>query len=155
PVRPYLARTEVIPRLGVPVLSNRTDRCPECGLTLPAAEVAAHLIARHTYVDVFGILLPLTAAVASLWDRVFARGDVQANKRLCQLLKPAAGHATDPPPYIAALEAELARRGETLFASRYQELPRLVHCLRQSDAARPYFRHLLQSGNARVREVGR
>jgi hypothetical protein len=154
PIRPYLARTEVIPRVGA-VLTNRTDRCPECGLTMPAAEVPAHLIARHTYVDVFGILLPLPAALASLWDRVFARGDVHANKRLCQILKPAPGQATDPPPYVAALEAELVRRGETLFASRYQELPRLINCLCQSDAARPYFRHLLQSGNARVREVGR
>jgi hypothetical protein len=152
--RPYIARTEVLPRAGARLPPDRTDHCPECGETFPAAGVPGHLIARHGYVDVFGILLPQPAAVAALWDRVFARGDVHANKRLCQILKPADPRG-DPPPYIAGLEAELIRRGEGLANSHHRDLPRLVRCLRHSDAARPYFRHLLQSADARVREVGR
>src|SRR5262249_37375191 len=57
--------------------------------------------------------------------------------------------------YVAALEAQLHLRGEALLADRWQKLPRLVECLRASAIARPHFRHLVGSGDARAREIGR
>jgi uncharacterized C2H2 Zn-finger protein len=129
--------------------------CPECGLGFPERERSRHLIAVHGYVETGGTLLPLPAALAALWERVFRRGDVAAHDRLFEILSAVPHRPGEPPPYAAALEAELRRRADTLFASRWQELPRLVRCLRQNEAARSTFRHLLQSTDLRVRETGR
>jgi hypothetical protein len=106
-------------------------------------------------VDVFGIPLPFDAAMAALWDRVFTRGDALAHQRIYEILKPRVNRDSATPPYVAALEEELTRRAEILFAARWQEIPRVVACLRQCDAARPLFWHLLESADPRLHEIGR
>src|SRR5262249_8569675 len=75
-----------------------------------------------------------------------------AQERMCAILLAGAGAA---PEYGPALEGELRRRADALFANRQQEVPRLVRCLRQTVAARPHFSFALGSADARVREIGR
>lgn len=131
----------------------KTASCPECGAAVPQRDLAAHLQAVHDYLEVDGAMLPRAVALAQLWDSVFAEGDRAAHQRLCQMLLPAASGS--PPPYIASLTAELARRGDGLLASRWQELPRLTQCLRSEAAAVPFFAPLMRSADPRVREIGR
>ena len=68
------------------VAAATTFACPECGKVLPERDAAAHLQQVHGYLDVGGAVLPRTAAVAQLWERVFTDGEHSADDRLCQLL---------------------------------------------------------------------
>jgi hypothetical protein len=142
---------DVIRATVIALEGERPTNCPVCGLELAGRDRAGHLAQVHDYVDVFGTLLPRPAALARLWDRVFSAADAPAHDRLAEVLL----GGKSGPAYAAALEAELARRADGLFAARFQEVPRLVRCLRQSAAARPHFPRLLRSADSRVREVGR
>lgn len=130
----------------VPVL------CPACGLPLAESDRAVHLVAVHGYVEIAGITLPRPTALSQLWDRVFAHQDARAHARLCELLIP--DSADEPSPYAAALEAEIAQRAGNLLARRHRELSGLIGCLRENEAARPFFWRLLQSADPQVRELG-
>jgi hypothetical protein len=148
---------------------DRPSACPECGLIFRSHERVGHLVEAHGYVDCLGSLLPRPEALARLWDQTFSQADRAAHGRLCELLagtSPAPrlsgptgpkGEASEPerPAYVAALEAQLHLRADGLLAARWQQLPRLVECLRASPAARPHFRHLLTSADNRVRDIGR
>jgi hypothetical protein len=125
-------------------LADRPARCPECAAALPARDLPAHLVGVHGYVEVGDTALPREAALGQLWDRVFSHGDRAANERLLQLL---------PGGYAAALEAQLRRRAGAILAARWQELPRLTHCLRATAAALPLVGRALLSEDARVREI--
>jgi hypothetical protein len=135
---------------------DRPTVCPECGLHLPIGDRPEHLTSAHGYVDVFGSLLPRPEGLARLWNRTFTQADRPAHERICQLLGAAGRSSTgDRPAYVAALEAELKRRGDELLSARLQHLPRLVECLRSAPAARAWFPHLIASADPRVREIGR
>jgi hypothetical protein len=127
--------------------------CPECSHVFPQREAAGHLQLVHGYLDVGGAVLPRAGALAQLWDRVFTEGDSNAHDRLCQLLT--TPESDGPHPYIGALAAELERRADRLVAARWQELPRLTHCLRSNQQVVPLFARLLRAANRRVRDVGR
>src|SRR5437764_4929811 len=128
--------------------------CPECGVQMPGRQRPQHLVEAHGYVEVTGLLLSRPEALAHLWDRVFLAGDAEAHDRVAKLLAEETVEGAEA-AYRTALETELLRRADTLFAARWQELPRLVRCLRQSATAWPHFRGLLRAGDPRVREVGR
>src|SRR5947209_2130122 len=128
--------------------------CPECGVQMPGRQRPDHLVSAHGYVQLSNLLISRPEALAYLWDRVFLAGDAEAHDRVVKLLAEDTVEGGES-AYRTALESELVRRADTLFAARWQELPRLVRCLRQSAAARPQFRGLLRAGDARVREVGR
>jgi hypothetical protein len=150
---------EVIGATAAALEKERPVVCPVCGGNLQHRDRSVHLIAAHGYVDVFGTLLPRPDALARLWSRTFGQGDGAAHDRLCELLlegpAPTAAGAGPRTPYVASLEEELLRRADSLFAARWQEMPRLVQCLRQNPKARPYFRQLLFAADPRVREAGR
>jgi hypothetical protein len=129
--------------------------CPECGQDLCDLNLSEHLIRSHGYVDLDGILMPLEAARTCLWDRVFTTGDQQAHDRLCQILAAGPALQTDRPPYFFSLEMELLRRADELLSNKRAGFQRLVRCLRQSEAARPYFWQLLMSPDARLRQLAR
>src|SRR5262249_37618813 len=114
----------------------------------------AHLASVHGYVDVFGELLPPPAAMDRLWDRVFLAGDTLAHDRLTTLLSAAPG-ARGGPGYAGALEKQLEKRSDRLFAARWLEIPRMVRCLRQNPSAKEHFPKLLLATSLRVREVVR
>jgi hypothetical protein len=128
--------------------------CPECGVQVPVAERDAHVANEHGYVEVAGQWLPRGDGLAQLWEQVFRAADTKAHERLTELLA-SEGAEEGESPYRAALETELCRRADTIFAARWQEVPRLVQCLRRNPEARPHFRGLLRAGDARVRELGR
>src|SRR5436305_681308 len=129
---------------------ERNAVCPECGALL--RDRREHLTTSHGYLEAGELLLPRDEALRRLWNKVFSLGDLAAHERLTTLL--GEGVAGEP-AYREALESELVRRADALFAERWQELPRLVHCLRQNKAARPAFRDLIRSRDPRVREMGR
>jgi hypothetical protein len=128
--------------------------CPECGRRLSERDQPGHLVSRHGYIDLAGIVMPPAAARTCLWDRVFTTGDIQAHDSLCRLL------AAEGTAYGSALEAELLRRADALFSAallafQRPEIIRLVRCLRQSEAARSHFGQLLSSADKRIRDFGR
>ncbi len=128
--------------------------CPACGVEVVDRDVTRHLINVHGYLEVAGALLPRAEALAGLWERVFTAADQGAHERLCELLPVGEGTGA-PSAYVAALEAELRRRGQDLLNDRARKLPRLVGCLRSNRAARAAFPTLLRSPEGHVREVGR
>jgi hypothetical protein len=121
---------------------------------LPESAQPQHLIHDHDYIDLAGIVMPPTAGMTCLWDRVFATGDSEAHNRLYQRLASGQVSRTERALYVVALEAELFRRADLLLTRR-SELVRLVRCLRQNEAARAHFWQLLPSTDRRVREVAR
>src|SRR5947209_16236354 len=127
--------------------------CPECGVQMPGRQRPEHLVQAHGYLQVSNLLISRPEALAYLWDRVFIVGDTEAHDRVAKLLAEDTLEGGES-AYRSALETELLRRADALFAARWQELPRLVRCLRQSAVARPQFRGLLRASDARVREVG-
>ena len=70
---------------------DRSAPCPACARELRERDQPEHLITAHGYVDLAGIVMPPSAALTCLWDRVFTTGDSQAHDRLYHLL--AAGPA--------------------------------------------------------------
>jgi hypothetical protein len=128
--------------------------CPECGAQVPVADRDAHVANVHGYVEVAGQWLPHADALAQLWEQVFRAADSKAHQRLTELL---AGEFSEEgeSPYRAALEMELSRRADAIFAARWLEVPRLVQCLRRNPEARPHFRGLLRASDPRVRDLGR
>jgi hypothetical protein len=116
---------------------------------------ANHLSRDHGYLSFAGLLLPRSAAVSCLWERVFTTGDPDAHRELLGLLD-AAGQGPDgETPYVHALEAELRRRADDSLLGRRRALARFVRHLRDTADARPHFRALLTSANARVRALAR
>lgn len=148
----WLAPTEELPQVDE---DEPTWTCPDCNHSFAERERTHHLLTRHGYQNVFGVLLPLPAALAALWERVFAHADEDAHTRLCQIL------ATLPSPdptrtsYAVALERELTARVQSVFGSQGQELPRLLRLLRRSPEARSQALHLVRSAHANVRKLGR
>src|SRR5438045_3355693 len=86
---------------------------------VPADRGNAHLEAAN-------MLLPRAQALSWLWERAF-RGDDQAHERVHTVLTQEGGG----PGYTSALESELSRCAEALFAARWQEVPRVVQNLRR------------------------
>ncbi len=116
---------------------------------MPGRDRPEHLQREHGYVEAANMLLPRSQALTWLWDRTF-RGDDKAHERLHTLLQEEGGG----PAYTAALETELSRRADALFAARWQEVPRVVQNLRRYAPAQAHFRGLLRSKERRVREIG-
>ncbi len=130
--------------------------CPECGWLLPSADQRAHLLAVHQYVDVEGRALARPIALAALWDRVFTAADPRAHDHLCAiLLPPGVEQPSAAVPYLDALEAEILRRADLLFSSDPEPLARLVGCLSQNRAMRPFFGQFLLADDPHVRALGR
>ncbi len=161
---------DVIVATVAAVERDRPVVCPECGHHVAGRDQRIHLVAAHGYLDVSGTLLPRAAALARLWEQTFAQADVPAHHRLCELLGVDATTGGETAskadakkrsflmrasPYLAALEAELSRRAVNLLAARWQQVPRLVQCLRENVWARPFFRELLRSMDPLVREIAR
>src|SRR5262245_11423012 len=109
--------------------------CPECGQLVPGRDRPEHLQRDHGYLEATNMLLARSQALAWLWERTF-RGDDEAHERIHTLLV----HEGGGPAYTSALEGELTRRAEGLFAARWQEVPRVVQNLRRYALAEPHFR---------------
>jgi hypothetical protein len=134
---------------------RQTVSCPECGELIPEPNEPEHLITTHGYLALSGALMPRTAALNCLWDRVFATGDTQAHERLCSLLQGSRDLNTGQVPYVAALEAELLKRLSTPLAKQRRALERLLQNLRKAGRARAYFWALPGASDSRLRQLGR
>jgi hypothetical protein len=150
---------EVVRETIAALEEDRPTVCAECGLVLRAGERSAHLSKAHGYVDCLGTLLPRPEALARLWERTFGQADHAAHDRLCELLAESTlrgeqGEAALP-DYVTSLEEQLRLRAEGLLTARWQELPRVIACLRSNAAARRGFPQLLNSSDSPVREMGR
>jgi hypothetical protein len=133
--------------------AGRLVACPECTRLFTQRDLHAHQMEAHGYIEVAGSVLPRAVALNQLWDRLFGAGDREAHNRLVELLAASDPKADGSPPYVRALEAQLRRRGDQILAARWQELPRLVRCLRSSTQALPLLTQLLHSPHQFVQEV--
>src|SRR5206468_2043586 len=77
---------------------ERPSTCPECKIELASRDRFAHLVTRHGYLDVDGVLLPRPAALGRLWERVLTGSDTLAHARLLQVY----GESTVANAYVAA-----------------------------------------------------
>src|SRR5262245_56693773 len=139
---------------------ERPTTCPLCNIPLPRRERVDQLRDQHDYVEIDGSMMPRRQAEASLWERVFRAGDMQAHRQLLNLYGGANGTQDG---YVRALESQLARRRDLDASDSLADGDReswkrwepWLACIRQGMSGQPVLPWLLRSASEPVRAVGR
>ncbi len=128
--------------------------CPECKKTLAPGQRSPHLESEHGYVMYDGDVLPASAVVGRLWERVVGVQDARAHDELLAIYARKGDTDAAAREYVADLNIHLLGDAEIPSAVPYATMMRLQTLVRQCRQMAPIVRTLLTSDIRRLRDIG-
>jgi hypothetical protein len=146
--------------------ARRPTECPLCKAVLPLGDRGAHLQAVHGYLSYQGDVLPASAVLQRLWERVFAHHDLPAHEELVGMYLNLQDPSHNADAAIERYLADLANfligemlgrkngNGSAPVALPYASILAFQMNVRASRSFLSITRGLLRSSNRRLAELG-